>query len=295
MVLDKVMKTFRLGLTDTFLPFAEQYLMNLLTQRYNVIRDDITPQILIFGDENFGTNNLNYDETRIFKVFLTGENRRFWKYKCHAAVTFDHDDTDYHYRLPLYVWDIWSMKNTQGFDDFIHEKLPPIEEKTSFCSFVVSNPYCQKRNDFFQKLSQYKKVDSAGPVLNNIGYVIPRPTKDKIDFCKTRKFALTFENGSHPGYVTEKIVHAFWSRSVPIYWGSPTVEVDFNPKAFLNWHDYKDDEKFIQKIIEVDNNDELYYSMLNEPAFVDNKPNKYMNTDMFLDWFEVNVIRKIGL
>ena len=138
--------------------------------------------------------------------------------------------------------------------------------------------------------TQYKDVPYQ---TNNIGHIIPRGTKEKIDFLKTRKFNLCFENGSYPGYVTEKIVHAFYARTVPIYWGSPTVDVDFNPDAFLNWHDYCDDDKFIERIIEVDSNDELYYSYLNAEPTRNGLPNKYMDMERFLDWFDSRIVRNV--
>lgn len=286
------MRTLRLGFTDTFFGLADTFFTDLLSQRYNVIRDDVNPEVLIFGDENFGQNNVNYDPNKTFKLFFTGENRRFWHYKCHAGVTFDHIDDPLHFRLPLYVPVIWGLQTEHKYP-FLDNNLLDVREKTSFCSFVNKNASSQKRIEFFHKLSAYKKIDAGGPVLNNTGTQVGPKPRDKIDFLSTRKFNLCFENSSHAGYVTEKIVDAFYAKTIPIYWGSPTVEVDFNPEAFLNWHDYGDDEKFIQRIIEVDNNDELYYHMLSQPPFRNNKPPKYMDTNRFLDWFEKNVIGRI--
>ncbi len=37
------------------------------------------------------------------------------------------------------------------------------------CAFMYSNPNAKERIEFFTKLSQYKKVDSAGKVLNYMG------------------------------------------------------------------------------------------------------------------------------
>lgn len=283
------MKTFKLGFAD--FGMSPDWVINILKTRYNVIRDDESPHILIFGDENFGNKNESYDHTKVLKVFFTGENRRFWNYKCHVGITFDHINDDIHFRLPLYVHEFNSLIVEQGFPTY--DKIDAPVDKTGFASFVVSNPNSSKRNSLFNLINSYKKVDSAGPVLNNIGYVIPRSTKDKIDFLKTRKFHLAFENSSYAGYTTEKILHAFYAKTVPIYWGNPTVEMDFNPDAMISWHDYMDDEKFLKRIIEVDNDDDLYYHMLNQPMFKNNTPNKFMNMDIFLDWWEKNVMGRL--
>jgi hypothetical protein len=284
------MKGLRLGFAD--FGMSKEWFTEVLSQRYNVIRDDENPQVLVFGDENFGNSNERYDPSRVLKIFHTGENRRFWDYKCHMGITFDHIDSNIHYRLPLYVFELWSLTREQGQPEFKQDKLDQPLDKTGFATFVNSNPNSEKRNQLVKMISEYKRVDCGGPLFNNVGGVIPRPTPAKIDFARTRKFHLAFENSSYAGYVTEKILHGFYARSVPIYWGSPTVAMDFNPEAFINWHDYKDDKKFMERIIEVDNNDELYYHMLNQPPFKENKPDSCMNMDNLLDWWEVNVMGK---
>ncbi len=282
-------KTFRLGFVD--FGMNPDWVIGLLNKRFDVIRDDSNPQILIFGDENFGTKNEQYDSSRVFKVFFTGENRRFWNYKCHAGITFDHIDEPIHYRMPLYIHELFSMVEEQGFS----EQPPFPVEKTDFASFVVSNGRSERRNQLFNLINSYKKVDSAGPHMNNIGHIIDRSTRSKIDFLKTRKFHLAFENSSYPGYITEKILHAFYARTVPIYWGSTTLEMDFNSDAVINWHDYRDDEKFLERVIEVDSDDDLYYHMINQPMFRNNKPNKFMDSERILDWWEKMILSRIGL
>jgi hypothetical protein len=93
----------------------------------------------------------------------------------------------------------------------------------------------------FHKLNEYKPVASGGPLFNDIGYISPRGEESvsaKTKFLDSYRFNLCFENSSYPGYTTEKLYEALTSKTIPIYCESPTIEVDFNPKAFLNWHDY---------------------------------------------------------
>jgi len=73
---------------------------------------------------------------------------------------------------------------------------------------------------------------------------------------------------------------------VPIYWGDPTVANDFNPHSFLNWHDYNNDEEFIEQIMMVDNNQKLYNDMINQPWFRDNKVPEFVKPESVLDFFE---------
>ena len=114
----------------------------------------------------------------------------------------------------------------------------------------------------FYCLSKYKKVNSGGKFLNNVG----GPIADKITFESKHKFSICFDNCSYPGYTTEKIIEAFAARTIPIYWGDPKVSSYFNDKAFINVMDYDSIDKVVERIVEVDNDDSLYISMLREPA-----------------------------
>ena len=48
-------------------------------------------------------------------------------------------------------------------------------------------------------------------------------------------------------------------------------ENDFNTKSFISYHDYENDEEFIEKILKIDNNNDQYVEMLSEPWFNENK------------------------
>lgn len=292
------MKVLRLGFTDTF-GAIENFFTKILGERFQVIRDDVNPDYLIFGDKNFGNNNLSYDGKKCIKIFYTGENERPWEYRCHFSISFDHHEFEGHnYRLPLYV--IYDYDN--HFRDVPNtsniNRLPiDLLEKKKFCSFVVKNGACEMRNKWFHKLNEYKGVDSAGPLFNNVGYILPRGEDSvaaKLKFINSYKFNLCFENSSYPGYATEKLYEALCAKTVPIYWGSPTIEVDFNTKAFLNWHDYGNDDDFFEAIKEIDENPDLYEEMYLQPMFADyQRVNKFFDKDRFLNWFEKTVYQGV--
>jgi hypothetical protein len=147
----------------------------------------------------------------------------------------------------------------------------------------VSNPNCKERNYFFHELSNYKIVDSGGRFLNNTGL----PVENKMEFIKDYKFVIAFENSSYPGYTTEKLIEPFLVNSIPIYWGNPVVGKDFNTKSFINIEDVSQFDGAIKKIIELDNDDEKYLAMLNQPCFVNNKiPDEFSNESIqqFFDY-----------
>ncbi len=160
------------------------------------------------------------------------------------------------------------------------------KEKTKFCNFIYAQDI-NKRNDFFKKLSKYKHIDSPGRCMNNMPSIsdgdqrASRLSKSwvgaKLNFIKPYKFTIAFENEIKDGWTTEKLTHPLLVNSIPIYVGNKKVGKDFNTESFINYHDFNSMDKFIQHIIEVDNNDELYKQYLKQPIFK-TKEQHYFNS-----------------
>jgi hypothetical protein len=249
----------KINFTDFWASFNKEdnLFVALLKMYYDVELSD-TPDLIIYSC--FGFNYMNYD---CHKIFYTGENVRPNFKECDFALTFDYESYgDKNLRLPLYRWrgDLEIFIQPKDIDKIT-------EEKKKFCCMLVSNPGGKERNLFFEKLSAYKKVDSGGKHLNNMG---GQTVADKMEFIKEYKFTLSFENASYPGYTTEKIVEPMVVNSIPVYWGNPLVGNDFNTKSFINVHDYRSFDEAIKRIIEIDNDDNLYRQYLQEPYFKEN-------------------------
>jgi hypothetical protein len=128
-----------------------------------------------------------------------------------------------------------------------------------FCLFVVSNPSCEQRNNFFSILSKYKKIDSCGKVFYNCPDNFNN--KNYFEAISNYKFMICFENYSKPNYFTEKLINAYYNNTIPIYWGCPNIEdyVNINSILYLK-PDFNDNDvnNLINEIILLDNNNELY-------------------------------------
>ena len=48
------------------------------------------------------------------------------------------------------------------------------------------------------------------------------------------------ENAQHNNFFTEKILDAFATKTVPLYWGCPNVGDFFNPKGIITWTNVTD-------------------------------------------------------
>jgi hypothetical protein len=254
------------------------YFYNLLCTAYDVELSD-EPDLIIFSC--YGNEHLKY---KCIRIFYTAENMRPDFTGCDFAIGFDFINDPGYLRLPLYAlyidqhpgsMDKLTMEQTKD------EALVNWRSKTKFCCMVVSNDTAKKRIDFFKKLSGYKQVDSGGLVLNNVG----GPVANKVDFIKDYRFVLAFENSAWPGYTTEKIMEPFITGSIPLYWGNPLIEKDFNPAAFLRLNDTITEENFINTILEIENDESKAVEFLMQPKFNSGKIPAVIDKNNVLEFF----------
>lgn len=255
----------------------DNFIINLLRKRYDVVFSD-EPDYLFYSV--LSSDYLNYNCVRIF---YTAENLVPDFNICDYAIGFHYlNFEDRYIRFPLYLVDGFIAYDGDNYatdlERALHKHETDINEiksKESFCSFVYSNAEAARcREKFFEAISKYKGVNSGGRYLNNVG----GPIASKLEFQIQHKFVIAFENTSTPGYTTEKIVHAFSANAIPIYWGNPEIEKEFNGKSFINCHRYGLSEsgekeaidRIVEEIIAIDNDDTLFMSYIKEPAFTDN-------------------------
>lgn len=267
-------KKIKINFTDFWSCFNknDNYFFNLLNEEYDVEISD-EPDYIFFSV--FGSDHLKYNCT---KIFYTGENVLPNFEYCDYSFSFDEMLDTRNYRLPHYIL-------YDGYYELENKKVSEKLLNRKFCNFIVSNSSCLERNNFFEKLSKYKKVDSGGLFMNNIGYQV----NDKLKFQSEYKFSIAFENDAYrPGYewyITEKVMEPMIVNSIPIYKGGSKISDDFNSKSIINCHDFKNINDIIEYIIYLDNNDTEYLKVLNEPWFINNEVpnnNKKENIKEFL-------------
>jgi hypothetical protein len=259
----------KVNFTDFWPDFilTDNYFWRLLSERYELEISN-SPDILFFSV--FGNEHKKYN---CFKVFFTGENYKPSQFDAHLSLSY-YNETERNIRYPLYLL-------YEELDILLNKRSPEIiySEKKKFCCFIVSNKSCRQRNQFFKKLSKYKRVDSGGKYLNNIGV----PIENKIEFIKDYKFIICFENISFPGYTTEKIIEAMKADCIPIYWGNANIGQEFNTDSFINVHDYKNYDDVIERVIAVDNNEKEYLTMLKKPWLINNKVPENLTKEYLLN------------
>lgn len=245
--------------------FGYSYFILSILKKYYDVELSEQPDYLFYNESM--TDHYMYD---CIKIFYTGENSSPNFNQCDYAISYDYCDfEDRHYRMPMYlVYTFYTQDELKiAGENYLTKKINFTEEdlhkKTSFCSFVYSNYRSDtQRRNIFEKLSTYKKVNSAGAYLNNTG---GKKIKNKLEYELNHKFSIAFENSTRSGYTTEKLTSALVAKTIPIYWGNPSIGKEFNTKRFINCHDYASFDDVLEKVKELDTNDDLYIKMINEP------------------------------
>lgn len=236
------------------------------------------PDYLFCGDY-YTYEFLNYD---CIKILVNGENEypnlNTYDY---TIGTNDFQFRDRYIRWPFYLW----RDGTRKEFDMACQKHKNIKTGTrKFCNFVVSNGQNADlyRTELFEQLNKYKRVDSGGRYLNNLGYFVG----DKLSFMRDYKFTIACENSTQKGYITEKIVEAWASGTIPIYWGGVDIADEFNEKAFINCMNCRNIEEVVEKVKEIDQSEELYFEMLREPILSSSSNAvKFLDDTPLIDFF----------
>jgi hypothetical protein len=108
------------------------------------------------------------------------------------------------------------------------------------------------------------KIDSYGSCLNNRQGYGARMT-DNVDAYKKYKFVIAIENSNCADYVTEKLVKAVESGSIPIVAGRngrPDYRRYMPPHSYINIFDYPTIRALADDLKRIANNKTLYESYL---------------------------------
>ena len=232
----------------------------ILKERYEVIFSDYPDYVVFseFGGQNYDIEN----KINCVKLFLSIENRDPNFANTDYAIGIHYiDKEDRYFRKPTETHQLSAIQTVYNVT-----KVKNIDvSKKKFCAWVVSNGGGRVRNLFYDKLSEYKVVDSGGHFRNNVGGSVG----NKIEFLSHYKFSICMENSKTQGYISEKLVDCFEAGTIPIYYGDDTVLELLNSKSYIHIKNEDEFEEKIELIKKIDNNDTLYQEIIREKIVID--------------------------
>lgn len=197
----------------------------ILSKSYDISISKDNPDILFYSTEGQG-----YLSFRCLRVFYTREQ-----------VCPDFDLADYslgyeritfgnrYIRFPYYLYYLIENDYLDRFDEIRFSNQ--LKAKKPLASFVYSNSKATlDRKIIFNKLSNDFEIVSGGRFKNNLGYFVD----NKLEFESEFQYSIALENAIYEDYISEKIIDSYLAGSIPIYIGSPNIEMDFKSNTFIN-------------------------------------------------------------
>ena len=281
------------GFEDYQFNLHDNYFTDLFKTKFNVEIDQNNPDLLIYSV--FGSSYKNYS---CKKLLFSGENLDAGK--GHLPHYDDSDVTLSHYEglpkeifLPLWVIFVnWFQKKqprplpsnpTYSVSlDLRQNNRERFLKDRKFCAFINNNQI-EDRIHLFQELHKNEHVDSFGYLFNNTGKALRGSQYDKVKLLEDYKFTIAFENSYDKGYNTEKIIEPLESGCIPLYNGGEKVKDYFNKKSFLYYKDFDSMEPYINHIMQIHNNKDLYQEMILHPPLNLEKIYKEFKPDLLVD------------
>lgn len=259
--------------------------------------DPINPEILVASEWIYYKSKLYSEFKRLFykakiRVMFAGEafdpDMNFFDYGVGFSNTFNYGDRFIRLLSPLDMFKNFIPLKENTINN-LESAYKTLENKKGFCNFLYSNPIAHPRRDqIFYELSTYKRVDSLGRHLNNVGKLgtgFVGHAVDGVDIKSLYKFSIACENATFGGYTSEKIYSSLCAHTVPIYWGNPCICEDVNPKAFINANEFTPKE-LVEYVEYVDTHDDVWMRMIMEPWMTKEQMERHnKRTDEFYKFF----------
>lgn len=293
------------------------YFTNILEQKYEVIIDTENPDLVFWTNIHFSTEQTDFYTEKNARCYTSYPNAK--KIYCSCEMTPSHlgivEQGEEHYaigpepmvhprylHLPIHnTTSAWGLYSESKLFDKPYDWLTTprngkeiLKSKKHFCG-VVQNSTVGLREELFKKLSDYKFVRASGGWITNvppeeqtIRHINDGESyKSKVNFLKDCKFSFQIQSNVLSYLTVEKMIHAYASNTIPIFFGNDKVLEDgFNPKSFINCHDYDTVDDIVDEIIRIDKDDDLFINMINESIFIDNKLPEYFNHKYIFNFLE---------
>lgn len=215
--------------------------------------------------------NIPKEKPKSLNVILCVENCSFWKHYKHynkyssygdpnvSIYLYNHIDKcvfhNNYIAIPILYLQIDYFE--KYYNSIIPSKVIPFQEK-KFCLIATSiNESKKPIIHFLETIGQCDFISSNKYLKDKSCY----HSQELINFFNQYKFVFVCENSIQDGYITEKIFNCFFSRTIPIYYGSKVIHKYFETTSFLCINDL-DFKKLEKQINILKKNEKRYNSTL---------------------------------
>jgi Glycosyltransferase family 10 (fucosyltransferase) C-term len=162
----------------------------------------------------------------------------------------------------------WAILNHKFFHVILTWSTEILEKCPNSILLPFGTSYLWETPDFYTKMTGkdkkfnvsflcgQKNVIEGHQLRHKILASGPRVAIDKLwlftcppgagkNQCWNSMFHVAVENSRNKNYFTEKVIDAFLTRTVPLYWGCPNLADYFNKDGFIT---FENEEDLIQKI-----------------------------------------------
>lgn len=180
------------------------------------------------------------------------DNEKFFKYNFSYYLDFENFHRKDRNKFSVMIN---SNKYINHVNEIYSERIKLIDwfEKNETKNFDLFGEGWNKYLFKFYPFTFFNRFDSVRILLNKIFKnnfkVYKGKVSDKRSTLSNYKFAFCFENsGSYNGYITEKIFDAFFSGSIPIYYGAPDIENYIPNNCYIDYREFKSIQELMKKL-----------------------------------------------
>lgn len=112
-----------------------------------------------------------------------------------------------------------------------------VYEKTKLTSIIASSKTQTNGHKLRHDVIKLAKTNNIDLSVFGRGY---NPVDYKLTALKDYAFTIVIENTDYDYYFTEKLIDAFMTGTIPIYWGCPSIDKFFNTDGMLIFNDLND-------------------------------------------------------
>jgi hypothetical protein len=275
----------------------DQFIDYFLIDNYNYIfvNDYESSDISIWNEQLDDNKDLQFNK---INMIISVENLSKWHWYLHYNKYNNYNDD----KINIYLYNHISKieislteKNNYIAIPLIHFYINYYKKKENLYNYQLtiteykSKKFCLciNKSNLNPELNKYINILKN---IENIDYINIYNDKlnDKscyhsiqlLNIFNQYKFILIFENSYCDGYITEKIFNSFFSKSIPIYKGSPIIKNYINDKSFIDINSYNDEE-LLELVLSLNNNEEFYNSYININKISDNYNDEDYNNILY--------------